>query len=988
MSVVYQQQEAALARFINWAQTHIKGDEKGEAHIFLDHLFQAFGHPGTLEIGEHEFRIRKANEDGGGVSFADFVWKPVVLFEMKKRGEKLSKHYRQAFDYWTRLVPGRPRYVVLCNFDEFEVYDFETQMDSPVGSLKLEELAEHYGPLAFLFPGHPKPRFQNDRVAVTREAADCLADCFRLLRRRQIDQQTAQRFILQMLVSLFAEDIDLLPKYFVSQLLDDIQSPQDSFDLLGGLFDAMNTKEKASGGRFKEVDYFNGGLFAQAARIEIKADELALLQKAASYDWKKVQPEIFGTLFEHSLDDGSIEGTRDERRASGAHFTHPADIMKIVGPTIVEPWRNAIENASTLKELRQLRERLQVFRVLDPACGSGNFLYVAYRELKRLEMRIYERLNTEFTKDALPGQVAMSFLTAQNFYGLDINPFAVELAKVTMMIARKLAIDELHISERPLPLDNLDKNFIATDALVSIDAEGAATRTPWPQADVIIGNPPFIGAKLLKPQLGPDKVNTLRKLYPEVPGMADFCVYWIRRAHDHLSACTKNDPVAGRAGLVGTQNIRNNQSRVGGLDHVVKDGTIIEAVDNQPWSGEANVHVSIANWVKSQDATLLPKSRGLWFKVEPSPTTKKLWKLQGKKTSKEYELNFQEVAKISPSLSLDTDVTSAAPLQYPQQNCDSCQGVTPGADGFLLSEAMAKQIVSSDPRSSGVIFPYLIGRELLTGTGQPERQIIDFGSMNILDSQQYSGAFAHIQQSILPEIQKKAKEEHEEESAHRDHLEKWWQLWRPRREFIEAITKTTRFIVCSRVTKRPIFVFVHSSIRPGDALQGFAYSDDYSFGILQSIVHWFWFMAKCSKLKSDFRYNADSVFRSLPWPQNPDAKAVAAVADAGREIRRIRDEALPKMKGGLRALYRTLELPGANPLKDAHAALDSAVMNAYGFSSKKDLLAQILALNLDVADKIANGQPVTAPGIPSSFPQPETLVTDDCIKPQQHGIRG
>jgi hypothetical protein len=143
-----------LTSFVQWAQAHITGDEKGQAQVFLDRLFQAFGHPGSFDIGgESEFRVRKAPEDGGGTAFADFVWMPVVLIEMKKRGTVLSKHYRQAFDYWTRLVPGRPRYVVLCNFDEFEVYDFETQMDSPVGSAKLADLVENYGPLAFLFPG-------------------------------------------------------------------------------------------------------------------------------------------------------------------------------------------------------------------------------------------------------------------------------------------------------------------------------------------------------------------------------------------------------------------------------------------------------------------------------------------------------------------------------------------------------------------------------------------------------------------------------------------------------------------------------------------------------------------------------------------------------------------------------------------------------------------------------------------------------------------
>jgi len=970
-----------LAAFTAWTQAHITGDEKGQAQIFLDRLFQAFGHAGSLDVGgEAECRVRKAKEDGGGVSFADYVWKPVVLIEMKKRGVDLSKHYRQAFDYWTRLVPGRPRYVVLCNFDEFHVYDFETQMDSPVGSVTLAELPERWGPLNFLFPGQPKPLFDNDRVAVTREAADRLAYCFKKFRQRGVDQPTAQRFILQMLVALFAEDIDLLPKYFVTQLLNDISTPADSYDLLGGLFDAMNTTPAVTGGRFKGVPYFNGGLFAAPARIELKDLELVALREAAKFDWKKVQPEIFGTLFEHSLDDGTVAGTRNERRAQGAHFTHPADIMKIIGPTIVHPWHEQIEEAKTIKRLNELLGRMQNFRVLDPACGSGNFLYIAYRELKRLEARIFERINNEFPSRAAPGQDVMSYLSAQNFYGMDINPFAVEIAKVTMMIARKLAIDELHISERALPLDNLDRNFIATDALITAGADGAFIRTPWPRADVIVGNPPFIGAKLLKPQLGPDYVEHVRALYPEVPGMADYCVYWFRRAHDHLPACTAAGPMAGRAGLVGTQNIRNNQSRVGGLDHVVSDGTIVEAVDNQPWSGEANVHVSIANWVKTQDAALLPKTKRLWFKVEPTTAAKKLRKNEGKSATKDYELSFREVSLINSAVSDKADVGNANTLTYGEKSFVVCQGVTPGLDGFVVTPQTAAGLIRRDPASQAVIFLYLIGRELLTGSGMPERCIIDFGKMDVLSAQQYPAAFAHVQEFVLPKIQQKADAEHESESAHRDQLEKWWQLWRARRDLVEAVATAPRFLVCSRVTKRPIFVFVNNSVRPGDALQCFSFSDDYSFGILQSNAHWQWFIEKCSKLKSDFRYTPPSVFDTFPWPQTPSTKQIEAVAAAGCEVRRIRAETLLKMKGGLRALYRTLELPGANPLKEAHVALDAAVLAAYGFSAKADLLAQLLELNRQVAGKIEADEPVTAPGIPASYPTPAGLITGDCIR--------
>jgi type II restriction/modification system DNA methylase subunit YeeA len=498
-----------LADFVSWVGANIRGDEKGEAQVYLDRLFQGFGHAGAREAGAIlEDRIKKA--DGKGTSFADLVWKPVVLIEMKKRGEDLTRHYRQAFDYWTRLVPGRPRYVMLCNFDEFWVYDFDTQMDAPVDRIKLTELGTRWGALGFLFPTPLKPIFGNDQVAVTRKAADQLADCFNKIVDKNrpggtIDRPHAQRFVLQMLVALFAEDIGMLPRYMVAQLLEECKTKQDSRDLIGGLFEAMNRPTKTADDRYHGVDYFNGGLFADPARLELRLDEVSLLKAASKEDWSKVRPEIFGTLFEHSL--GQVE-----RHAFGAHFTHPTDIMKIVGPTIVEPWRKLIEEATTLKRLRDLWQRMQVYTVLDPACGSGNFLYIAYRELKRLEARLFERM-TELSGRYDPSQSLFGFVSARQFFGLDINPFAVELAKVTMMIARKLAIDELHITERALPLDNLDDNFKAADALIDELGNPAL----WPRADVIIGNPPFLGSRYLAKERSYEYAQKIHTLLPDVP---------------------------------------------------------------------------------------------------------------------------------------------------------------------------------------------------------------------------------------------------------------------------------------------------------------------------------------------------------------------------------------------------------------------------------------------------------------------------------------
>jgi hypothetical protein len=221
------------------------------------------------------------------------------------------------------------------------------------------------------------------------------------------------------------------------------------------------------------------------------------------------------------------------------------------------------------------------------------------------------------------------------------------------------------------------------------------------------------------------------------------------------------------------------------------------------------------------------------------------------------------------------------------------------------------------------------------------------------------------------------------EKARAEHLERWWQFWNVRSDLREAFAACSRYIACSRVTKRPVFCLISPEVCPDGALQTWAFDDDYTFAVLSANQHWEWFAANSSKLEARLRYTRRSVWDTFPFPQSPTAAQVDAVAEAGRAVRRVRDEYLPKMKGGLRALYRTLDKPGKSPLRDAHAALDAAVLSAYGFSAKKPILNQLLDLNLEVASRIDRGEAVTAPGIPSTYPasKRDALVTSDCIQP-------
>lgn len=960
--------QTRLKVFAAWVEKYITGDEKGESQIFLERFFQALGHEGLREAGAVlEHRVKKRAD--GGVAFADLVWKPVVLVEMKRRGTKLAQHYRQAFDYWVRLVPGRPRYVVLCNFDEFWIYDFQTQMDSPVQVLPTSNAWKHPAALAFMQPVPEAPVFENDQEAVTRQAADDLAQTYNSLCDRGIGPEKAQKFTLQTLVALFAQGIYLLPSALFSRTLQDCKRPRDSFDLLGQLFTEMNTPGKTEGGRFAGVEYFNGGLFAKPARIELNAKELELLRHATSYDWSQVSPDIFGTIFEHSLGE-------EQRHAYGAHFTCADDIMKIVRPTIVEPWTEKIDSAKTLKELQRLAYQLQHFHVLDPACGSGNFLYIAYREVKRIEAKIYAKIAAQSAR-VNEHQRVLGFVTASNFYGIDINEFSIELAKVTMMIARKLAIDELHITEPTLPLDNLDSNFTIGDALVHPDGRAAQ----WPPCHVIIGNPPFLGAKRLKPERGDEYVKQVRRAYKGVPGMADYCVFWLRKAHDHLPTCTAENPLVGRAGLVGTQNIRSNKSREGGLDYIVKSGTILEAVDNQPWSGDAAVHVSIVNWAKTTDLKLLKGRRKIWTPVPPeTPQVPP----RSSTDQRSYDLVFRECAYISSSLSDELDISGAESLECNKKPQRTFQGVTPGYDGFVLGPGERAALVARRPSLASYLPGYLIGRELMTGDGRPQRYLIDLDGLDLVGAKAVGELFRVLDADVLPSVketyQREVNKNSDMQDARKEHLQRWWTFWARRTELRTWMNAHSRIIAASRTQRFPfVFEFISTKgLLPGDKLQLFAFEDDYSFGILQSSAHAEWFAKKTSRLKNeeDFNYSSKSVFHSFPWPTAPDAKGVRAVASAAVALRTTRRKLQVKHEMGLRDLYATLLVPGKSELRSAQELLDQAVKVAYGFPRNCDLSSELLTLNLEIANGVIEPAP---PGVPPHY-KGAGLISEDCIK--------
>jgi restriction-modification enzyme MmeI-like protein len=314
-------------------------------------------------------------------------------------------------------------------------------------------------------------------------------------------------------------------------------------------------------------------------------------------------------------------------------------------------------------------------------------------------------------------------------------------------------------------------------------------------------------------------------------------------------------------------------------------------------------------------------------------------------------------------------------------------GQFPRHKGFVIDIETAQKLISVDPRNREVVHPFLIGREMLM-QGEPKRWVIDFEKKDLFEAQGYRAPFEHVREHVMPHVIGLAEEERTKSNKttgqDQGWKKTWWQLFRCRRELIDRISKTSRYFVCSEVTKRPIFCFVDPEIRPDHTLEVFVFEDDYSFGVIQSAIHWAWFIATCSKLTGRFRYTPESVFDTFPWPQRPTRKQITAVAEAAVALRALRDEIRRKLKYSLRDLYRTLEEPGDNPLRAAHARLDAAVRAAYGMAEDADPLAFLLELNLTCAAKEKVGEKVTPPGLPLPAEEHREFVTDDRITVSRH----
>lgn len=568
-----------------WKSVELTERAAAQSH-FID-LCRLLGEPAPSDVdpkGEWYAFERGAAKTTGGEGWAD-VWKRAHFgWEYKGKRRDLNAAFAQLQQY--ALALENPPLLVVSDMNQFRIHTNWTNTVSQTHEFALEDLhdAKVREQLKWVFTDPERLRPGKTRQALTEEAAAEFAKLAQRLRDRGHDAETVAHFINRLVFCMFAEDVDLLPNGMFKRMLEHAATAPSQFkDLASDLFRAMK-----SGGRvgFEQVAWFNGGLFNDDLALPLDADDLKIALSAARLDWAEIDPSILGTLFERGLDP-------NKRSQLGAHYTDREKIMMIVNPVIVEPWlirweeakakiAGSVEKSHSAKsssartkahdlavaDYRLFLNELRAFRVLDPACGSGNFLYLALLALKDVEHRV------SIEAEALGLQREFSQVGPSAVRGIEINLYAAELARVSVWIGeiQWMRRNGFGVSDRPIlkPLDNIE----CRDAI--LDEKGHEAK--WPEADVIVGNPPFLGDKSMLSTLGAEYVSSLRSVFAgRLPAGVDLVTYWFEKAWAKVRA----GKVA-IVGLVSTQTIRRGTNRIV-LDKVVEEGCIFNAWSDEPW---------------------------------------------------------------------------------------------------------------------------------------------------------------------------------------------------------------------------------------------------------------------------------------------------------------------------------------------------------------------------------------------------------------------
>lgn len=861
------------AEFIRkWSGVTLSERSASQQH-FLD-LCDLLGQskPASVDKDGSEYTFEKhvSGLDGGASAgakgaggFVDVWWRGKFAIEYKRPGKHatLEGALRQLRQY--RDVLDNPPLLIVSDIDRVEIHTNFTGYKPETHVIALEDFdtPENLTTLRRVFtdPASFRPELTVEQV--TEEVAKEIGAIAQRLRDAGNDPHSAAHFLMKVMFCLFAEDVELLPKGLFEAILKRFaEDPARLRGKMDELFGAM-----ATGGDFglDEIAFFNGGLFDDAPALELTPAGIDALKRAAAQDWAAVEPSVFGTLFERSLDP-------DKRSQIGAHYTSREDIMLVVEPVIVRPLRREWEDtrATIETEIAKRRKvktkdakkkaderiftaldsflhRLASVRVLDPACGSGNFLYVAIQQLLELEKEV-------ITSAASP-EIAQSLIPRvrpTQLLGIEINPYAAELAQVVIWIGylQWMRFNGFNPPRNPI-LDGIDTIEQRDAILAWADAEGNTIPTwregavctgqaAWPEAEFIVGNPPFLGTKMLRGGLGDEYVDALFAAYRgTIPAFSDLVCYWFELARQSVE---KRAHV--RVGLLATQAIRNGKARIV-LERIEETGGIFLAWADKEWFLDgAAVQISI---VAFDDGTETRK-----------------------------ELDGRPVDTINSDLSQGVDLGDAQRL-LDNKSVGFIGDVKGGPFGLEHSEAR-KLLATPTPNGRSPVYVvrrYVNGRDITRRS--TSEWVIDFGRGCPIEEAAGWGDVFEVAEKVV----KPARE------AGRPTRKEWWIHMRPCPSMRDAVEPLPRFVATPVLTKHRMFTWMSGPSLPDHQLCVFARSDDYFFGVLHSAVHELWARRQGTQLReaeSGFRYTPTTCFETfpLPWPPGDEP----APGDAGRPL--------------------------------------------------------------------------------------------------------
>ena len=928
MSLDYQHIREQLHRIIH-DYKDAEGYERGQSQNFWTQIFNAYGVSGQVQLKAFEHRLK----DEKAQKYVDAFIPKLVMIEQKSRGIDLNKAYNQVSGYYDKLKTDKPRYIVLCNFDELWVYDIANPLDIKEYKCLLTDLPENAEWLDFLAPNAAMTEIVEENP-INRQATEMVAKLHQAFISDGVNADELALFLTRLIFCFFADDTGIFGQ---KNLLDGLLKNEAKIDgsnlneVFTTLFDTLNTENRSS--RLPEsyaaFAYINGDLFSQSIRIPYFDENLYnLVVDCNNLDWSEISPAIFGSMFQSVLDIDDTADSDDKRREFGAHYTSEKNILKVINSLFLQELRDEFSKCAKDKpRALKLYEKLPTLTFFDPACGCGNFLIIAYRELRLLENQLIAQIYGD--QRGLLDISSMCKVTVEQFYGIEIEPHAAHIARVAMWITDhqlNQATAELFGTTRPTTPIVYSPHITEGNAL-QIDWESVLTAN---ECDFVMGNPPFIGKsnqskeQKLDMHLVADNVQGYKTL--------DYVAGWYIKAMHYMQSVTKPNHYIETA-FVSTNSIVQGEQVALLWQYLLKDcdGYINFAHHTFKWTNEgkgiAAVHCIVVGYSNRERKEKIIFS---YDDISGDPNSNKAKQINGYLI--DAPLIFFDKSKVQ--------VTSELSMDY---------GSMPNDGGnLLLSDEEYNGLIAQEPLAKKYIKPFLMGREFLNNI---KRWCIWLDGVNTLELNKDLESMPLVYERIEATKQQRLNSTR----AATQKLAATPHLFGERRYSNEGYIGLPRV---SSENRRYIPIGFLDGEVAGDKLYVVLGGGLYHLGVLSSSMHNAFMRLTAGRMKSDYSYSNTIVYNNFPYPfdaKDEDNKTIKTKETIGSAAQAVLDARKHYQDGSedaptLAKLYNTYMIDPYPELTKAHNALDKAVDNAYGYKGKGDDASRVEFLLKRIAE--------------------------------------